>query len=89
MTASGPSGAAITAACSAVGSGSRSSLASCIGLYVTVLTKAFQQMPLTFRGGLADQAAGQPIKRPVGLSNRGVEHPAGTDHDRRQRPGEP
>ena len=61
MTASGPSGAEITAACSGVGSGSRSSRASWagpigpvpIGLTgcLTVLTMTFQQRPLTFRTG--------------------------------------
>ena len=64
MTASGPSGAEITAACSGVGSGSRSSRASwpvrpadLAGPYLTVvLTLAFQQMPLTFRAGTVARA---------------------------------
>ena len=68
MTASGPSGAAITAACSGVGSGNRSSRASWTGpigaaliradpigpgMCLTVVTLAFQQRPLTFRSTLA------------------------------------
>ena len=44
MTASGPSGAEITA----IGSGSRSSRASCADP-IGVLTLPFQQSPLTFR----------------------------------------
>src|SRR5580700_6197983 len=56
-TASGPSGAAITAACSGVGSGTRSSRASWAGLYMTVATPLFQQRPLTFRGRLGVTAA--------------------------------
>ena len=56
MTASGPSGAEITAACSGVGSGSRSSRASWVGPIwlapsLTVVTTTFQQRPLTFRAG--------------------------------------
>ena len=55
MTASGLSGAEITAACSGVGSGSRSNRASCAGpsraVPSGVLTPSFQQRPLTFRGG--------------------------------------
>ena len=59
MTASGPSGAEITAACSGVGSGSRSSRASWVGgtgpiwlaPSLTVVTITFQQRPLTFRAG--------------------------------------
>ena len=56
-TASGPSGAAITAACSGVGSGSRSRRASCTGLYMTVVTQSFQQRPLTFRSAIWRAAA--------------------------------
>jgi len=57
MTASGPSGAEITAACSGVGSGSRSSLASCAGpMGAGVLTLEFQQRPLTFRAGTVARA---------------------------------
>jgi len=64
MTAIGPSGAAITAACSGVGSGTRSILASWTGpicavpicavpicAVPVVATLAFQQTPLTFRAG--------------------------------------
>ena len=62
MTASGPSGAEITAACSGVGSGSRSSRASCAGpmgagpMGAGVLTLEFQQRPLTFRAGTVARA---------------------------------
>jgi hypothetical protein len=53
ITAIGPSGAPITTACSAVGSGSRSTRASCAGLYWT-LTLTFHQTPLTFEGQRED-----------------------------------
>jgi hypothetical protein len=46
MTASGPSGASMTAACSAVGSGSLSTRASCPGVYLSTLP--FHQTPPTF-----------------------------------------
>src|SRR6185312_7302137 len=48
MTASGPSGAAMTAACSGVGSGSLSTRASCPGVYLS--TCPFQQTGPTFGG---------------------------------------
>src|SRR5205085_3231550 len=54
ITASGPSGAEITAACSGVGSGTPSRRASCAGLYF--VTTAFQQTPLTFRSARAQKA---------------------------------
>ena len=65
MTASGPSGAPITAACSAVGSGSLSTRASCPGVYLVTIVIPPDRTDIPRRRGSPRPAGG---RRPVLLA---------------------